>query len=133
VLAKGQGVVEQRNVPHAVEEVHAGSRVGDLDRIRDLVQGHPLQDAGQAQAVIAVEVGDADPGDLVRGDAGEQHLALGPLARVEQQSLVVPAQEVPVVIAGARGRLARGTEDDKLAVGHGQTLVPGMNSSAALA
>jgi hypothetical protein len=69
--------------------------------------------------VVAVEVGDADAGDLVRGDAGEQHLPLGALARVEQQARVVPAQEVPVVIAGAGRRLARGAEDDQLTVGHG--------------
>src|SRR5689334_13286781 len=72
--------------------------------------------------MIAVEVGDADPGDLVRGDAGEQHLPLRALARVEQQPLVVPAQEVPVVIARAGGCLTCGTEDDQLTVGHGPTL-----------
>ena len=33
------------------------------------------------------------------------------LARVEQQALVVPAQEVAVVIAAAGGRLARRAED----------------------
>src|SRR6185437_15407262 len=83
--------------------------------------------------MIAVEVGDADPGDLVRGDAGEQHLPLRALARVEQQPLVVPAQEVPVVIARAGGCLTCGTEDDQLTVGHGLTLAaPKVSAGSAI-
>jgi hypothetical protein len=124
LLAQRQRVVEQRQVPDAVEDVRPGGRVGDLDGAGDLVKRHPLEDAGQPQAVVAVEVGDADPGDLVRGDAGEQHLALGPLTRVEQQPLSVPAQEVPVVVASAGRGLTRGAEDDQLTVGHGPTLIP---------
>ena len=122
VLAQRQRVVEERNVPDAVEDGCSGSRVGDLDGAGHPIKRHPLEDAGQAQAVVAVEVGDADPGDLVRGHAGEQHLALGALARIEQQALIVPAQEVPVLVAGARGRLTRGAEDDQLTVGHGTDL-----------
>src|SRR4029079_476569 len=64
-------------------------------------------------------MGDADAGDLTRGDPGEQHLPLRSLTRVEQQALVVPAQEIAVVIAAAGGRLTRRAEDHQLTIGHG--------------
>ena len=70
-----------------------------VHRVRHPVEGEPLDDAGQAEAVVAVEVGEADPGDVVARDAGEQHLALGALARVEEDALAVPAQQVAVVVA----------------------------------
>jgi hypothetical protein len=54
-LAQREGVVEQRQLPDPVEDVRAGSRVGDLYGVGDLVERHPLQDAGQPEAVIAVE------------------------------------------------------------------------------
>ena len=44
---------------------------------------------------------DKDPGDPVRGDPGEQHLPLRPLPWVEQQPLLIPQQQVAVVITAA--------------------------------
>jgi len=87
--------------------------------VRHPVQRHPRQHARQAEAVVTVEMGDADAGDLARGHPGEQHLPLRSLTRVEQQALVVPAQEIAVVIAAAGGRLTRRAEDHQLTIGHG--------------
>ena len=60
--------------------------------------------------MVTVEMGDADPVDVVRGDAGPQHLPLGALARVEQDALAVPAQQIAVVVAVPGGHLARGAQ-----------------------
>ena len=118
-LAQADRLAEQGRVPQPGEDLPVVRRVAGLHDVADPVQGHPLQHARQAQAVITVEVGDADAGDLARRDPGEQHLPLGSLARVEQQALAVPAQQVAVVAAAARGRLARRAKDHKLARGHG--------------
>jgi hypothetical protein len=93
-------------------------RVAGLYRVRYPVQGHPCEHAWQAQAVISVEMRDADPGDPACRDPGEQHLPLCPLARVEQQSLVIPQQQVAVVVAAAGRRLARRPEHHQLPAGH---------------
>src|SRR5207244_7182232 len=66
------------------------------------------------QAVVAVEVAQADPGHVGGADTGLQHLPLGALTRVEQQALTVPAQEVSVMSAGAGRYLARGSEHHQL-------------------
>ena len=69
--------------------------------------GHPverqaLDDAGEPEAVIAVEMGDADPPESPRRHPGQQQLALGALAGVEEHAVAVPAQEVAVVVAMPR-------------------------------
>ena len=88
----------------------------------DPVEGQPLEDAGQAEAVVAVEMGDADAGDGRRSHAGQQHLPLGALARVEQHALGVPPQQVAVVVAVAGGGLAGRPEHHELAGRHGRYL-----------
>ena len=77
------------------------------------VQRQALENARQAEAVVAVEVRDADPGDVGGRDPGLQHLALGAFAGVEQDPLAVPAQEVAVLVAIARGHLAGGAQHDE--------------------
>ena len=94
-------------------------RITGLHRVRHPVQRHPLQHARQAQAVIPVEMRDADTGDLAGGDPGEQHLPLGALTRVKQQPLAIPPQQVPIVVTAAGGRLARRPQNHQLPVGHG--------------
>jgi hypothetical protein len=118
VLANVGPVVEQRCVPQAAEDLRVSRREVRVDRVRHLVQGHPLDHAGQAEAVIAVEVREADPVDLRGGDAGEQHLPLGALARVEENALGVPLQEVAIVVAGPGGRLARRPQHHQLTSRH---------------
>ncbi len=56
--------------------------------------GHPverqsLEHPRQSEAVVAVEVGDADARDLGRTNADEQHLALRPLPAVNQEAVLV--------------------------------------------
>jgi hypothetical protein len=97
------------------ELVPPGGRVVAVHRVVDLVEHQPGHDPGQPEAVVAVEVRDADPGDVRGRDPGQQHLALGALPRVEQEALFVPAQEVPVVVARARRRLARRPEHHEFA------------------
>jgi hypothetical protein len=113
-FGNGGHVVEVGGVPQMAEVLLPSGRIVAHDVMGHPVQGHPLQYARQPQAVVAVEVGDADPVDLAGPHARQQHLPLGALARVEQQALAVPPQQVTVVVAGPRGRLARGPEDHQL-------------------
>src|ERR1700733_3126522 len=92
-------VAEHRRMPQPGEYLLVLSRIAGLHRVRYPIQGHPREHARQAQAVISVEMRDADPGDPARRDPGEQHLPLCPLTRVEQQSLVIPQQQVTIVVA----------------------------------
>ncbi len=62
-----------------------------------------LEQAGQPETVIAVEVGDADPGHQRGGQPGEQELSLATLARVEQHQLILPTQDVTPLTAGPGG------------------------------
>ena len=62
---------------------------GDL--VRDLVEVDALDHTGEAEGVVAVEVRDADPVQVVRRDPGPQHLPLRALAGVEEDALAVPA------------------------------------------
>lgn len=66
-----------------------------------------------------MEVGDADPVEVVGGDPGAQHLALGALAGIEEEALAVPAEEVAVVVAVPGGYLAGGTENHQFTSGQG--------------
>ena len=112
-------VMEQGRMPEPREHLPVLRRVAGVDHVRHPVQGHPLQHARQAKAVIPVEMGDADPGDLAHRDPGEDHLPLGALTRVEQQPLAVPAQQVAIVVAAAGGCLARRAQHHQLTIRHG--------------
>jgi hypothetical protein len=84
----------------------------------DAVQRQALNDPRQTEAVVAVEVGDADVRDLRGRQAGQQHLPLRPLAGVEEDAQFVPLQEDGVVIARPRRHLAGGAEERHLADRH---------------
>ena len=103
-------LVVDRGLAEVLEIGGAACREVHIHGVADPVEREALQDSGQAQAVVAVEVGEQDPGDGRGRDAGEQHLALGPLPRVEQQPLGVPPEEVAVVVAVPGGGLARRPE-----------------------
>ena len=105
----------RRRAAQAGDVLPRAARVDQGDGAVDAVQGHALQHAGQAQAVVAVGVGDADSGDRRGRYAGQDHLALRALARVEQDALGVPAQQVAVVVARAGRDLGRGPEHHQLA------------------
>ena len=84
-------------MPQPGEILPAGTREVRVDRMWHLVQGQPLHDTRYAEAVIAVEMGEADPGDVGGAHPRQQHLALRPLTGVEQQTFAVPAQQVAVL------------------------------------
>src|SRR5690625_4498979 len=74
------------------------------------VQHHSRQHPGQAEAMVAVHMGEADAVDLMGGDPGMNHLPLRALPGIEEVSLPVPAQDVTVVVTGAGGHLGGGTQ-----------------------
>ncbi len=57
--------------------------------------------------MVAVKVSQADLGDHRRRETGMAELPLSPLTWVKQDPMLVPAQEVAIVVAFPRGRLAR--------------------------
>ena len=83
----------------------------------DAVEHHAGQYARQAEAVVAVQVRQADAGDAGRADSRVGHLPLGALARIEEQPLAVPPEEVTVVVAGPGGNLGGGAEDHEFTHG----------------
>ncbi len=89
-----------------------------------LVEGHPLEDTGQPEAVVPVEMGDADGPDPGGRHARPDHLALSAFAWVEEDVGAVPAQQVAVVVAVPGGRLAGRAEGHELPVGHGLRCSP---------
>lgn len=82
------------------------------------VEGQARQDAGKAIAMVAVDMGDADARDLRGGNIRPDHLALRAVSRVEQDALIVPTEEVAVVVACARRDLGGGTENHEFAHGN---------------
>ena len=116
------GAVVDRRAQQAVEVLLPAGREVDLDRLRHAVEREPLHDPGQAQRVVAVEVGDEHLLDLGDRDVGQDELALCPLARVEQEPDPVPAQQVTIVVTEAGGDLARGPEGDEFPEAHGERL-----------
>ena len=77
-------------MPQPLEVDLPAARVDDLDGVRHAVERQPLDDARQADAVVAVEVGQDDVRDLGGGDAGVGHLPLRALAGVEEDAQLVP-------------------------------------------
>lgn len=102
--------VEGSGVTQPVEVGLPRGGVIHIDRVLESIEVDALHDAGQSEAVVAVEVGDRDAGYVVGGHTGEGHLTLRPLTGIEQNSLRAPAQQVPVVIAVLGWHLARGAE-----------------------
>src|SRR5687768_9635900 len=114
LLQQLRPLVERSGVPQTVEVLLPRRRIMRTDSMRYVVQGQPLHDSRYAETVVAVEVCDAEPRDRAGRDPGVQHLPLGPLPRIEQEPVLVPAQEVSVLGAFAGGHLAAGAEDDQL-------------------
>jgi hypothetical protein len=82
-------------------------RVVNRHREVTIVERQAHQDARKAEAVVAVEVGDADPGDRRSGHIREDELALRALSRIAKDPFPVPAKQVPVVSTPTRRRLTR--------------------------
>lgn len=119
LLHELHGLAVGGGVPQSLEEVLAAERVVRGDGVRDPVEVDPLNHPGQAQRMVAVEVCDADPVDVVGCDPSPQHLPLGALAGVEEDALAVPAQQIAVVVSVPGGNLAGGAEHHQFTYGHG--------------
>ncbi len=73
------------------------------ERMRHAVQRRPLDDTRHAETVVAVKVREAQPVHRTDRHTGQHHLPLGALAGIEEDTLVVPAQQVAIVVAVAVG------------------------------
>jgi len=111
-LAHVDVFVEHRRVQEPVDVDLAARGVQDLDGAVHPVERQALDDTGEAQAMVAVEVRDADAFEAPRRHAGEQQLALGTLARIKEDAVSVPTQQVAIVVAVTGGGLARSSKDD---------------------
>ena len=96
---------------------------GGLQSILCVGETLAQREAGEAEAVVAVKVRDEDPVDRARREVGVRHLPLRAFARVEEKALVVPADEVPVVVAVARRNLAASPERDQLSRAHAEVSI----------
>ncbi|KHL04314.1 hypothetical protein LK10_05050 [Sinomonas humi] len=89
--------------------------VVNVDGMLDAIEGHARDHAWEPVAVVAVDMCEADACDIGARDAGVDHLALRPLAGIEQEALAVPPQEVTVVVAGPGRYLGGSAEDHEFA------------------
>src|ERR1700676_172321 len=110
--------MEYRCMTEPFEVFESAGREEHPDRVGHPVQRETLQDPGKTQAVVTVEVGYADVADRPRGAAGQQHLALGALSRVDEDGSPVPPQEVPIVVPIPGRSLAGRSEHDQPACWH---------------
>jgi len=113
-------VVIDARAAEAVVVLAPRAREVDLDLVGDAVEADALGDAGQAEAVVAVEVRDADLRDLGHGALGIDHLPLCSFTRIEQEPVLVPPQQVAVVVPVTGGDLTGGPEGDDFAGRHGE-------------
>src|SRR5690606_5250517 len=116
---------DRRRIPfgaldEAPQPIATRSREVDVDRAARRVDRAALQDPWQPQAVVAVEVRDADARDLRRRRAGGEELALHALTGVEHDELALPPQQVAVLVPRAASGHRRGAEHEQL-VAHGAT------------
>ncbi len=72
--------------------------------------------------MVAMEVADENAGDDRGRDVGKNELPLRPFAGIEEESLVVPPDEIGAVIPKAGRLLARAAEDDNISCAHNFTL-----------
>ncbi len=107
-------IMVDRGPAQAVVVLLARGRVVDVDRVGAAVEGQELGDPSQAQTVVAMEVGNADLGDVGGRHPRVDQLTLGPLTGIEEETLAVPAQEIAVVVAVAGGHLAGGAQNNEL-------------------
>ena len=111
-------LLARRGQAEAIEVLLTARRVVDRHGVVAFVEGPAHDHARQAEAVIAVEVGDADPGHGRGRHPGDRELSLRALPGIEQQALAVPSQQVAVVVAMPRRGLAGRPQHDEFALAH---------------
>ncbi len=81
------------------------ARGGEVDGHRKsaVIEAHTEDHAGKSEAMVAVEVGDADPANRGGGHPGHCELTLCALSGVEQDGGAVPSKDVAVVVAESSG------------------------------
>ena len=100
--------------PQSLEELLSGCGIVHADLVRNAVERDALDQPGEPQAVVPVEVRDQDVVNAGSANTGHDHLALGPFPGIEEQTAPVPPNEVAVVVAVACRDLTGGSEDDQL-------------------
>ena len=96
-----------------------------MDRMGHFIQIEAKEHGAEPQAMVSMEMADEDAGDAGRWEVGKDELSLRPFARIEEQSLSVPAQEISALIAKARLLLARTAEDRQVSHAHSTSLQKG--------
>jgi hypothetical protein len=87
------------------DHVLARSGKMKMDRVLYAVQDHPGKHSRQTEAVVAVDMREADTRDLAGRNSCQKHLPLGALPGVEEQALATPQQQISIVVAGPGGDL----------------------------
>ena len=82
-----------------------------MHRARHPVQGNALDHARQAQGVVAVKMRNQNVLNLGSGQPRKDHLALGALARIEEEPVGIPAQKIGIMITVSGGNLAGGAQN----------------------
>jgi hypothetical protein len=97
--------------PQRLEECMEPRRTSDPERLAPLEQVIGLEQAGQAEVVVSVEVGDVDVVDL--NETGRvDHLALGALPRVDEDARAPGPDQHTRRRPPRRGHGAAGAEKD---------------------
>lgn len=99
-------VVANRGVPQPLQVHLPRGRVVQVHDVSNLIGTETHQNPGQTKAVIPMKMGEADLGDHRRGEAGKSELALGAFPRIKQDAVLIPSQEVAIVVTVPGGRLA---------------------------
>src|SRR5207248_2643569 len=78
LLGDDLSVGEHRRVTQPPPVLRTAPGKDRTDRMPHPVPRDPLDDPGHPEAVVAMEVRDTDPGDVMRTDPGARHLPLRP-------------------------------------------------------
>ena len=82
---------------------NAGGGV-DVERVLASAEVHTADETGEAEEVVAVEVGDADEGAGLQALVVDAYLSLGVLATVEKDTETVDVDHLPATMAGGGGQ-----------------------------
>lgn len=113
MLAEFDVFLIERRIEHVIDAALPRRWIIDVDGALNFIEIDALNDAGKAQAMVAVEMGKGNVLNRRRSNVGISHLALCSFARIEENALGFPAQKIAVVIAIARRDLSSRSENDE--------------------
>src|SRR5207302_9042114 len=105
------------NGHEGADHVLTGRGIVQVDRMRHAIQGHARKYSGQPEAVVAVDMRDADARDLAGRGTCLDHLPLGGFSRVEEQALAIPMEHISVMVAGPGRNLGGSAENNEFTHG----------------